>query len=1019
MAVPSPRVSITAPALPTDRPLPTTSPSLSPNLSMHSPTHSTQTLAPSEEALQWIPRNGTRLKTGKDKAGWGNLPVEILHRILSFTRDNVGLDIVLETFYGQRSARPNEIALALVHRVWFCRMRLVSSGWRTAVDSHPFWPDYTLTIDPSRHHASTISDLHSARLTPSTPTFPTLFHRARNTTLSSCLACRLNHPGRLGYYPAVAKRMTYTTRFGYAPTCDKHAGTFCTSCLRESEPLAGRNSFAGGIIASPRDHGSSLMLSPCNSGDVDERGVEREPRSLVCPECRRQSIWNQIQINLASCARGTFPRGKRSPWLSNEKVKDYVDFNVGTAYEMGYAAVEEQWLRDHTRWDELFETALALQNHERVLKLQFMTTATEETRSQRDERIARLAELRGEESNGREAEEDAMEMEALYRSWWREIEEEELSSDEEEDDELLNDKYRAKLKAGCINDFISDRIRYAFWVLPSDELQKLLSDDHSGHCDRSGAIHTSLLDIATNFTHPFAGFVPFAYQPNHAYVDTVGFMSTQPVAPDVARLEGRADPFYPPDRLLRQLDSAFTEVLARRTSGALFNVAHFIRRGYATDEEAEQECESLKVEDILARLTAWEVWVPRALAEGVLNAEKEKEEADLRALDAAERGWEDGNELGPDIVVVDESKEEGEGAVGHDQVSLDERSPSSSATLGKRKSSRPASPHDKRQRNSPTTPPAQISTDSTSLGLGPAASEDPGHGLKRKEPPSPASHHIDKNRKEVTPPPGPTITVGQDGGLEMKRTRVESLAVVGDRGSSVAGSSAPASPTPIARVVDDVSERTSSTETVGDVPVTPQESWVLVDEGDKADPKGDYGVMEEAEDEELYEVGLEDTARVPLQTRPSDGGQVAAGPATPHSPSTLSGISSVPSDSASPPSPQGPDRALSPVSHARSRLGNYMVRAEPVVPFIPLTSIPIQLPPTHPLNGHGGTTSLPLSLGQGANRALLAAFFEARVDLRECKCRICERARKRAWDNLEAMRQLVASGEIGWEALLS
>ncbi|ODO00116.1 hypothetical protein I350_06741 [Cryptococcus amylolentus CBS 6273] len=1002
MAVPPPRVAIAAPALPTDRPVPTTSPSPDSAVTPGG-TRNGQTLRPDTDALQWIPRNGARSKTGKDKAGWGNLPVEILHRVLSFARDDISLDLILESFYGERSARPNEIALALVHRVWFCRMRLVSSGWRSAVDSHSFWPDYTLTIDPSRHHASTISDLHSARLTPSTPTFPTLFHRARNTTLSSCLACRLNHPSRLGYYPAVAKRMTYTSRFGFAPTCDKHAGTFCTSCLRESEPLAGRNSISGGIISStpsPREYGMSLMLSPCNLGDVDERGVERPPRALVCPDCRRQSIWNQIQLNLVACARGTYLRGNRAPWLSNEKLKDYVDFNVGTAFEMGYAAVEEQWLKDHTRWDELFETALALQNHERALKLQFMTTATEETKSQRDERVARLAELRGEDSNGRETEEDAMEMEALYRSWWREIEEEELSSDEEEDDELLNEKYGLKLKIGCINDFVSDRIRYAFWVLPSDELEKLVSDDQSRKSDRSGAIHTSLLDIATNFTHPFAGFVPFAYQPNHAYIDTVGFMAIQPSpAPNITRLEGPADPFYPPDRLLRQLDSAFTEVLTRRTGGALYNVAHFVRQSCASDEEAEHECESLTVEDILSRLTAWEVWVPRALAEGVLDAERDKEEAELRA---AQKVWEE--ESGPEIVVVDESKEEEDGTAVYEQVSSDEKSSSSSATLGKRKSSRPASPHDKRQRASPTTPPAQISADATLLEV----TLEPSQGLKRKAPPSPASHHIDKNRKEVTPPPGPTFEVGKDGGLEMKRTRVESLAAGDD--SSVAASSAPVSPTPVAKVLDDVSERTSSTETVGDLPVTPQESWVLGDGEGEA-------VLKDAsmddEEEELFEVGLEEKARAPLQARP-DEEQLAAGPATPRSPSTISGVSSVPTGSPSPPLA----RELSPVSHARSRLGNYMTRTEHIVPFIPLTSIPIQLPPTHPLAGHG-PVSLPINLGQGANRALLAAFYESRADLRECKCRICERARKKAWDNLEAMRQLVASGEIGWEALLS
>lgn len=55
-------------------------------------------------------------------------------------------------------------------------------------------------------------------------------------------------------------------------------------------------------------------------------------------------------------------------------------------------------------------------------------------------RLAREAELKGEDQVGRETEEEAMEMELLYRSWWKELEDDDLSSDDEEEDELLNDK---------------------------------------------------------------------------------------------------------------------------------------------------------------------------------------------------------------------------------------------------------------------------------------------------------------------------------------------------------------------------------------------------------------------------------------------------------------------------------------------------------------------------------------------------------------------------------------------------
>lgn len=224
--------------------------------------------------------------------------------------------------------------------------------------------------------------------------------------------------------------------------------------MRESEPQAGRAPspilhhltgigalVEGGGTRSPSEPAvRPLMLSQCNHGDVDENGVERFPRSLVCPDCRKAAIWNEIRLILHECARGGRMRGERSLWLYNEKVKDYINFNVGTAFEMGYAAVEEQWLIDHTRWVELSETALQLQNHEKALKLQFLRTAVEETAVQKRMRLAREAELRGEDQVSRETEEEATEMESLYRSWWKELEDDDLNSDDEEEDELLNDK---------------------------------------------------------------------------------------------------------------------------------------------------------------------------------------------------------------------------------------------------------------------------------------------------------------------------------------------------------------------------------------------------------------------------------------------------------------------------------------------------------------------------------------------------------------------------------------------------
>ena len=72
---------------------------------------------------------------------------------------------------------------------------------------------YSLPLEPSRHHHSSISDLRAERLTPSTPSFPTLFHRSRHTALDVCLACRINNLSRVGLYPANNKRITATSKF--------------------------------------------------------------------------------------------------------------------------------------------------------------------------------------------------------------------------------------------------------------------------------------------------------------------------------------------------------------------------------------------------------------------------------------------------------------------------------------------------------------------------------------------------------------------------------------------------------------------------------------------------------------------------------------------------------------------------------------------------------------------------------------------------------------------------------------
>ncbi|AAW47076.2 expressed protein [Cryptococcus deneoformans JEC21] len=972
-------------------------------------------------------------------------------------------------------------------------MRMVCTGWRNAVDSHSFWPEFTLLLDPSRHHSSAVSDIQSARLAPSTPSVPTLFHRARSSTLSACLACRLNHPSRLGYYPAVRKRLTFTSKFALAPTCEKHANNFCSGCMRENEPQAGRvGALVEGGTPSPGELAvPSLMLSQCNHGDVDENGVERFPRSLVCPDCRKAAIWNEIRLILHECARGGRMRGERSLWLYNEKVKDYIDFNVGTAFEMGYAAVEEQWLIDHTRWVELSETALQLQNHEKALKLQFLRTAAEETPAQKRMRLAREAELRGEDQVGKETEEEAMEMEMLYRSWWKELEDDDLSSDDEEEDELLNDKFRGKLKAGCINDFISDRIRYAFWVSPSDEVSKIVTDDRDRRIDRSSVIHTMFPDIALNSAHPFSRYIEFTFEPAQACAEAAGLISLVPNDPSSSPIsDGRFDPFLPPDRLLRALDKTFAEMLSARTSTAMENIVSMVRE-YCDDDDdkAEEVCENMRVEDILGRLTAWQMWVPRSLADQMKLAEMQKEMEAEGEVDY--EGEESEEDLEGTIEEVPTSRsgsprvelvEGGEEEVHFTPVEVPpsddyQPSPPSSSsppltlTLGKRKSTdvfpeptdkraRPSTSPNERERKLeqlPQTPRKQIlSQDDTSGGLAVDTSASAavvasdgggaggGGGLKRKEPPSPAVNHIDKGRKEVTPPPGPKFDLADGHGYYGdKRTRVTGDLV--QEASSAPVSSLPGSPTPMKKRVggggggeeeegggfevdvetEEMSRRgTSVTETVGTVPVTPEEGMSLGGETVidpklvSMDPEGS-----DVDDPQAQSVQTIDNPPLVELVTPSPSPSLSTFPARSRSPSTVSAADSYSSGSSSIPldGDGDGDGTLTPLTSATARLARYVQRAHASTPFIPLPVCRLLPHPDHPAhpNQGGQGVQLPVNLGEGANRVLLNTWYEARGELRECKCRICERARRKAWESLEAMRQLVASGEVTWETLLS
>ncbi|OCF35079.1 hypothetical protein I316_03119 [Kwoniella heveanensis BCC8398] len=848
------------------------------------------------------------IRYGKSKTGWGNLPVNILHNVLSFAQHHVTLDDSLHRQWGH-DEKTAEIALAILQRIWLCEMRSVCGGWKHAVDSHAFWPAYTLLLDPSRPHSSTIEDFNSARLTPSTPSFPTLFHRSRHTTLRICLACRLNHPTRLGFYPAIPKRLTWTSRYGKSPTCDKHASHFCSECMKEfgTETFSPTYGRGGRRTVSPGIP-MSTGLMPTNHGDTDGNGAVRPRGSLVCTTCRTAAITYMLRRMLEACSRGILPvRGLANHWLATYPVRNYVADGMGTAHSEAKRAIEEKWFQDHTRWTELRPTAEALQQYEYHMKQEFYRDEnfSEDPRAKQI-RLRQEAELRGDDWDGIETPRDRAQMFYLLRKWWRAREEE--TDEEDPDDEVetnggLNQRYHEKLREGCLNDFINDRIRFGFWVAPGDEIRQHLVNAHarvrSAEPATPMSVHTPFDKLARDARHPFTGIIGMEYQPIHALDQCVGLIDVQ-VDPSA----DKHDPFLPPRDLLDELDELFEERLTDKINYAIAELMYRVRTYFDGDDDAaERYCHGLSVGELMGKLNEWKLWVPRHLADAVLS-----QAAQESARASAARGGQprtSANKLNtsspakqtprlpsaaqvrsltssPRIEMVEETVGHAMADYGITEVAFTPETVASATfagssrsgstipddqpvmadntamdtdgqkanTLGKRKSfsadensqineqggdeetrreekrfksSSPSAMFSSAAQVIPTTPHPELDID----GNGPTDFIQLAHGqqgtVKRKLPPSPETHHIDRSQRTVSPPAPPRFDLPLD---RIKR----------DAMSDLEGSSAPVTPTPLHMAVNALSP-----DPKGDDEGNGDEAWT----------EGETGFGDEEEDEEM------------------------------------------------------------------------------------------------------------------------------------------------------------------------
>ncbi|WVW85101.1 hypothetical protein I302_107138 [Kwoniella bestiolae CBS 10118] len=979
---------------------------------------------------------------GKDKVGWGELPVNVLHLIYTYTIDAPPpSNCLFRTWVSKPQSF--EIALAVQQRIWLCRLRRVSQGWRSAVDSHSFWPAYTLLLDPSRPHSSTLEDIYSSRLTPSTPSFPTLFHRARHTTLNICIPCRLNHPSRLGLYPAVPRRLTFTRNFGSTPTCEKHYHHYCSGCLKEygieslspTPPSAGRHL----QIPSPVVRSDRGLLVP-NSRDIDEEGYYRLRNDLVCKDCRRTTASEEIKrVLMEECPRGGddstsngIIRGWKNDWTRNQYIEEYVEESSHTCTYMVSKAIKLQWLTNHTRYNELWDTAMELQKNEKNLKLKFyndhydvnfntdlnLVARSLESPHERVLRLTKEYELRGEDYTGRTDAQDQVEVLELCKKWTEQAENmlerdedgfEVWGDDTDEEEEalalergVLNDKYQRKLEEACINDWLNDRIRFGFWVYPSDEVSKHQAQPNA---------HTPFKDIAPHAKHPLSNLTRLvdSYDPVAAEEDTVGMMSLLP--------DGGTDPFLPPQALLQKLDGLFEEKLKAKLSPAIAELVRRTRDWFGDDEAAEEYCRGLRVGDVIGKLDDWELWVPRRLADHLKSLNQLRLSAQIPSVLApapatgsrptsSSFGVMPNPATSPKIELVQEEYRSPTMAeYGIKEIAFttasdhDHDNPSISAGLGAAVTTPKKVEGDGLEespklgkRKSPTEeeegkiPEKKIRHSPPTLPVTPSERAEDGSPTikKRKLPPSPETHHIDRSIKDISPPAPLRYDIGRNDMLDVSN-----------------GSSLPTTPSPVVGIdpellkQDDAEEEEeglfersgteiSSHDTVGTMPITPDaEEW------NEGDTMCSVTKLEE-------ERGMESTKDV-VRIIDRTTGQVQVTPVEEEEELTEDEDEYEEEEMSL--SSNNETSTTTMVGSIETIMKECLTREERQIPYLPL-------PPPSP----SGRWNFNLNLGDKTHSTIDKLFWEEREVLRRCRCTICERARVRE----QYQYQYQVRGLFGW-----
>lgn len=438
------------------------------------------------------------------------------------------------------------------------------------MDSHPFWTDYLAILRPDREMSSSG------------------FQVTRRATSTVCVPCKMSRPGTTNQ---VAKVITWTTYAGPVPTCEGHHQRFCAHCLRIQSD-------------------SHLGLYFCDPEDRDELGRKRARTPfLVCRFCRERAFELPLRRELIECARGGVFAGQAAPFTIVSSAQEYIHFNRGHADTAARRALEEVFLHHNTRWGELLGHMFQFQRVIRQLRAtcfgrgRFALTSHEQDVFQRHADAIWGVDVDAEETD--------------YEFWLRRFRHEvEMGSYGEEEwrrdhesmrtaETFLWLPLRERLTKVCIQHWVMHRVQVGFWVMPSDEVEQLLTGVKK---------HDDIETIGQNARHPsYASHEPLAIEQLER-----------------ARINYHPDQlnrlFLPSHRLLSMMNEEFAEQLINRIESPLSEIVDWQKAQHRDWDAAEASCTQTTQQQLLDWLALPESWVRRGLT-SVYRAENPPSEA--------------------------------------------------------------------------------------------------------------------------------------------------------------------------------------------------------------------------------------------------------------------------------------------------------------------------------------------------------------------------------------------------------